>query len=78
MKPDGSERKLVLENAYSPSWSPDGKELVVVREGTAEGDAAGNALAIVGADGSGVRTLDLGAAEDSLSSPCLNGRPTGS
>jgi Tol biopolymer transport system component len=65
MKPDGSERKLVLENAYSPSWSPDGKELVVVREGTAEGDADGTELAVVDVDGSGPRTLDLGRAEDS-------------
>ena len=62
MKPDGSERRLVLENAHSPSWSPDGKQLVVVREGTAEGVADGNELAIVDADGSGVRTLDLGPA----------------
>ena len=62
MKPDGSERRLVLESAHSPSWSPDGKQLVVVREGTAEGVADGNELAIVDADGSGVRTLDLGPA----------------
>jgi Tol biopolymer transport system component len=32
MKPDGSERTLVLRNASSPSWSPDGKHLVVVRD----------------------------------------------
>jgi Tol biopolymer transport system component len=65
MKPDGSERKLVLENAFAPSWSPDGKQLVVVREGTADGDEYGNKLLIVDADGSGARALDLGAVEGS-------------
>jgi Tol biopolymer transport system component len=63
MKPDGSERKLVLENAYSPSWSPDGKQLVVVRDGAVDGDEDGNELAIVDADGSGARTLDLASAK---------------
>jgi Tol biopolymer transport system component len=46
MKPDGSERTLVLRNAYSPSWSPDGSRLVVVRD-----DETGSSLAIVDADG---------------------------
>ena len=32
IRPDGSDRRLVLENASSPSWSPDGTRLVVVRE----------------------------------------------
>src|SRR6184192_4301105 len=32
VKPDGSDRQLVLKNAWSPSWSPDGKRLVVVRD----------------------------------------------
>ena len=45
MKPDGSERTLVLRNAYAPSWSPDGSKLVVVRD-----DQTGG-LAIVDADG---------------------------
>ncbi len=63
MKADGTERKLVLENAYSPSWSPDGKRLVVVREGSLDVDSV-NALAIVNADGSDARTLELVAAED--------------
>jgi Tol biopolymer transport system component len=47
MKPDGSDRTLVLRNAYSPSWSPDGNRLVVVRD-----NEAGSSLAIVDADGS--------------------------
>ena len=33
IKPDGSDRRLVLENAWSPSWSPDGTRLVVVQDG---------------------------------------------
>jgi Tol biopolymer transport system component len=32
MKPDGTERHLVLRNASFPSWSPDGKRLAVVRD----------------------------------------------
>jgi Tol biopolymer transport system component len=46
MKPDGSERTLVLRNAYSPSWSPDGSRLVVVRD-----DETGSSLAIADPDG---------------------------
>ena len=63
MKPDGSERRLVLDNAYSPSWSPDGKQLVVVRGGGPDGDEESTGLAIVDADGSETRTLDLVSAE---------------
>ena len=63
MKADGTERKLVLENAYSPSWSPDGQQLVVVREGSLDVESV-NALAIVNSDGSDARTLELVAAED--------------
>jgi dipeptidyl aminopeptidase/acylaminoacyl peptidase len=29
---DGSNRRLVLRNAHAPSWSPDGKRLLVVRD----------------------------------------------
>jgi len=69
MKPDGSDRKLVLENAHSPSWSPDGKQLVVVREmessPTADDDGA-TSLAIVNADGTDVHGLGLDGSEDSL------------
>jgi Tol biopolymer transport system component len=53
MKPDGTDRRLVLRNASSASWSPDGKQLVVVRE---TGVATG--LAIVNADGTGAHALD--------------------
>jgi Tol biopolymer transport system component len=70
MKPDGSQRKLVVENAHSPSWSPDGKQLVVVQE-SAEPDAETNSLAIVNADGSGAHTLDVDAGRnfDVVSAP---------
>jgi Tol biopolymer transport system component len=53
MKPDGSDRTLVLRNAYSPSWSPDGNLLVVVRD-----DESGSSLAIVSADGRYVSPLE--------------------
>jgi Tol biopolymer transport system component len=49
MKPDGSERTLVLRNASYPSWSPNAKQLVVVRDTEGEGTT----LAIVNADGTG-------------------------
>lgn len=32
MRPDGTDRRLVLKNAFTPSWSPDGKRLAVVRD----------------------------------------------
>jgi len=53
MKPDGTDRRLVLRNASSASWSPDGKQLVVVRE---TGVATG--LAVVNADGTGSHSLE--------------------
>jgi Tol biopolymer transport system component len=53
MKPDGTERKLVLRNASSASWSPDGKQLVVVLE-----TKLAASLAVVNVDGSGLRLLD--------------------
>ena len=31
MKPDGTDRRLLLEGASSASWSPDGKQLVLMR-----------------------------------------------
>ena len=52
MKPDGTDRRLLLERASSASWSPDGKQLVV-----AEATKLSTSLAIVNADGTGVRTL---------------------
>lgn len=52
LKPDGSERRLVLQNALSPSWSPDGKSLVAAGAGEAP-----NSIVIVKADGTEVREL---------------------
>jgi Tol biopolymer transport system component len=56
MRPDGSERQLVLENASSPSWSPDGTKLVVVREDYTRDDPS-MTLAVVNSDGSEAREL---------------------
>ena len=50
MKPDGSERSLVLRNASWASWSPDGKQLVVVRASDLS-----TSLAVVNADGTDAR-----------------------
>jgi Tol biopolymer transport system component len=69
MKPDGSDRTLVLRNASQPSWSPDGKRLVVLREACAGGstcDADGNYAAVVDLDGSDARPITN---EGSLTSP---------
>src|SRR5215218_1752740 len=65
MKPDGNERTLVLRNASSPSWSPDGKQLVVVRDTCGSlipcsGDEQSEtSLAIVNADGTGANDLGI-------------------
>jgi Tol biopolymer transport system component len=32
IRSDGGDRRLVLENAYAPSWSPDGERLLVARD----------------------------------------------
>lgn len=52
IKPDGSDRRLVVEDAHAPAWSPDGKQLVVARNG-------GNVstLAIVDVDGGEARQI---------------------
>jgi Tol biopolymer transport system component len=52
MKPNGSERTLVLRNASMASWSPDGKQLVVVAA-----TQLSTSLAIVKADGTDARIL---------------------
>jgi Tol biopolymer transport system component len=52
MKPNGSERALVLRNASQASWSPDGKQLVVVAA-----TKLSTTLAVVNADGTDVRML---------------------
>lgn len=80
MKPDGSERTLVLRNAAFPSWSPEGKRLVVMRNTCGEGScAAENAtsLAIVNADGSNVRGLGLDGTEEALNVSAPEWSPDG-
>ena len=56
---DGRRRERVARGARSPSWSPDGKRLVVVRE---RGDDAG--IAVMAADGSGLRPVTPGRGRD--------------
>jgi dipeptidyl aminopeptidase/acylaminoacyl peptidase len=53
VRTDGSGLTLVLRNASEPSWSPDGTQLAVVREGS---DYSTD-LFVVGADGRDVRKL---------------------
>ena len=78
IRPDGSDRRLVLRNAWSPSWSPDGKGLVVVREGClapytcdADFESGGGILVTVRADGSDVQqvTFDNGKDSDGAGEP---------
>ncbi len=66
MRPDGSERQLMLENASSPSWSPDGSKLVVVREDSTRDDPS-MTLAVVSSDGSQLR--DLAPGDDYVAQP---------
>jgi Tol biopolymer transport system component len=54
MKPDGSDRALVIRDASSPTWSPDGKWLAVVREHYSE---EGSGLGVVSVDGEEERVL---------------------
>jgi len=72
IKPDGSDRTLVLRDASSPSWSSDGTQLVVVRDTCVStsapcsgGEPSATGLAIVNADGTGVRALGQNRAEES-------------
>src|SRR5439155_24926730 len=64
IKPDGSDRQLVLRDAWSPTWSPDGKRLAVVRAET-------GTLVIVDTDGSDPQqvTLEPGTASNVASEP---------
>jgi dipeptidyl aminopeptidase/acylaminoacyl peptidase len=66
IRPDGSERRLVLEDAYAPSWSPDGKQLVVTRSGVNV-----SVLATVDTDGGDARqiTFDHGSDNDGAGEP---------
>jgi Tol biopolymer transport system component len=59
---DGSDLRLVLKNAWSPSWSPDSKQLVVARETCYQDpcsadDFATSNLFLVDADGGNPRQL---------------------
>lgn len=62
VRADGTDLRLVLKDASSPSWSPDGKQLVVVRENcyreACSGDEYyGGNLFLVDAGGSNPRQL---------------------
>jgi Tol biopolymer transport system component len=70
MKPDGSDRQVVLHNASAPSWSPDGKRLVVVRNTClapylCADDNDGSILVTVDLDGSNPEPLGATSAHDS-------------
>jgi Tol biopolymer transport system component len=69
IRPDGSDRKLVLENGYAPSWSPDGKQLVVARDSHSE--AGVSTLVVVKADGGDAHqiTFDHGGENDGAGEP---------
>jgi Tol biopolymer transport system component len=62
VKVDGTDLHLVLGNAWSPSWSPDGKQLVVARETCYQApcdadEFATSNLFLVDADGGNPRQL---------------------
>lgn len=69
IRPDGSERRLVLHNAWSLTWSPDGERLAVIRSlcdayvtECAEGFGAMD-LYTVALDGGDVRRLTFDATD---------------
>jgi TolB protein len=63
IRADGTDRRLVLDNAMSPSWSPDGKRLAVMRDVCGEDEECYLSLEnpmdifVVGADGENVRRI---------------------
>jgi len=62
VRADGTDLRLVLKNAWSPSWSPDSKQLVVVRETCYQDpcsadDFATSNLFLVDADGGNPQQL---------------------
>jgi Tol biopolymer transport system component len=65
VRPDGKDRRLVLDNASSPSWSPDGERLVVMRDMCLEDQSEDCILSLdnpfdlftVGLDGKDVRRV---------------------
>jgi Tol biopolymer transport system component len=71
MNPDGSDRQFVVSDGSSPSWSPDGEWLAVVREDYSERGDGGSRLLVARADGSEERLLlpEGGAAPAFVSSP---------
>jgi Tol biopolymer transport system component len=71
MKPDGSDRALVIRGGSSPTWSPDGESLAVVREVYSQLGDEGSRLVVVGADGQEERVLvpQAGASPVFISTP---------
>jgi Tol biopolymer transport system component len=58
LRADGKGLRLVMRNAWAPSWSPDGERLSVIRDTCDRSDCAwSEAIYTVGADGSGPRQL---------------------
>ena len=68
IEPDGSDRRLVLENAWSPSWSPDGTRLVVVHGESERRSAFSSPFGQTGATSSQL-TFDHGNDDDGASEP---------
>ena len=58
IRPDGSDRQLVLRDAWSPSWSPDGTRLAAVHGST-------SSLVTVRADGSDLQSFTFATGNDS-------------
>jgi len=56
---DGKRARLLLRNAYSPAWSPDGSRLAFVSRRSGDEE-----IYVAGADGSGVKRLTRNAGPD--------------
>jgi TolB protein len=59
-------------NEFDPAWSPDGKRIVFASD--AASHAGFRSLYVIAADGSGLRRLTTGAADDSMPSWSSDGR----
>lgn len=57
MNPDGSDRELVVRNASSPTWSPDGESLAFVRETYSNQEEETTQLVVANSDGEEERVL---------------------